>query len=227
MQVLSSLETLLSEEENAYLVVTGEEKSGKTTLALAMIKLMFEMGLVRYDRTAGINALQLNQVSLEQYRDKLRNCNLVIKQAGSMTPESLQGILEMAKGNKGKTCVIFEDGLRNINRLQAENSASADVFSNRIRLGKYTPDELFGFAYEYIKKEDYSITKAAAEILYGIIYEIAGGCADEERLVMAMDVTKRALKNAEKRESGALLNMAAEGRIRQGIYLTILPEDLE
>ena len=62
-QVVKSLELALTDREKSYFVITGEPQTGKTTLALSFVRLLFELDIVKYDRTATIDAVQLNQVS--------------------------------------------------------------------------------------------------------------------------------------------------------------------
>ena len=189
-QVVKSLELAISDREKAYFVITGEPQTGKTTLALSMIRLLFELDIVKYDRTATIDAVQLNQVSLEDYGEELKNCNLIIENAGGMTKESVDGLLRFSKGNKGKTCVILEDSIRNINKFLRAREELNSLFNNRIHLGKYTAEELMGFVYDYIKKEDYGIDKMAAQVLRDKIDEIVREYGNEQRLVQTLKLAE-------------------------------------
>ena len=225
-QVVKSLELAISDREKAYFVITGEPQTGKTTLALSMIRLLFELDIVKYDRTATIDAVQLNQVSLEDYGEELKNCNLIIENAGGMTKESADGLLRFSKGNKGKTCVILEDSIRNINKFLRAREELNSLFNNRIHLGKYTAEELMGFVYDYIKKEDYGIDKMAAQVLRDKIDEIVREYGNEQRLVQTLKLAENAVARAEKRTGELLLSMASEGRFQRGNYLVIILDDV-
>ena len=152
-QLIKSLELVLTDREKAYFVVTGEKKTGKTTFAFSWIRLLYRLGIVKYDRTATINAVQLNQISMDDYKDQLRNCNLIIENAGGMTQETIEAVLAFSNGCKGSRCVILEDSARDINKFLRSREDLNALFNNRIHLGKYNTDDLLGFAYEYIKKE--------------------------------------------------------------------------
>lgn len=225
-QVVKSLELALSDREKAYFVLTGEAQTGKTTLALSLIRLLYELDIVKYDRTATIDAVQLNQVSLEDYGEELKDCNLIIENAGGMTKESVDGLLRFSRGSRGKTCVILEDSVRNINKFLRAREELNSLFNNRIHLGKYNTGDLMGFAYDKIKKEDYCIDKMAAQVLCNKIDEIVRMYGNEQRLTRTMKLVDVVIARAEKRTGELLLSMAADGKIQQGNYMVITLEDV-
>lgn len=225
-QIVKSLELSLSDREKTYFVITGEPQTGKTTLAFSMIRVLFELGIVKYDRTATIDAVQLNQVSIEDYGEELKNCNLIIENAGGMTKESVDGLLRFSKDNKGKTCLILEDTVRDINKFLRAREELNRLFNNRIHLGKYNTDDLMGFAYDCIQKEDYCIDKMAAQVLKNKIDEIVREYSNDQRLVQTLKLMETVMARTEKRTGGLLLSMATEGKIQQGNYLVIILEDV-
>ena len=225
-QVIKSLELAISDREKSYFVITGEAQTGKTTLALSFIRLLYQLDIVKYDRTATIDAVQLNQVSIEDYGEELKNCNLIIENAGGMTKESIEGLLRFSKGCKGKTCVILEDSVRDINKFLRAREELNGLFNNRIHLGKYNAEDLLGFAYDYIKKEDYGIDKMAAQVLSDKIDEIVREYGNDQRLIRTLKLVEVVVARAEKRAGELILNMAVEGKIRQGNYLVIILEDV-
>lgn len=225
-QVVKSLELAISDREKTYFVITGEAQTGKTTLALSLIRLLYELDIVKFDRTATIDAIQLNQVSIEDYGEELRDCNLIIENAGGMTKESIEGLLKFSKGSKGKTCVILEDNVRDINKFLRAREELNSLFNNRIHLGKYNTEDLLGFAYDYIKKEDYGIDKMAAQVLRDKIDEIVRDYSNDQRLLRTLKLVEVVVARAEKRAGELILSMATEGKIRQGNYLVIILDDV-
>lgn len=225
-QVIKSLELAISDREKSYFVITGESQTGKTTLALSFIRLLYELDIIKFDRTATIDAVQLNQVSIEDYGDELKNCNLIIENAGGMTKESIDGLLRFSKGSRGKTCVILEDTVRDINKFLRAREELNSMFNNRIHLGKYNTDDLLGFAYDYIKKEDYGIDKLAAQVLREKIDEIVRDYGNDQRLTRTLRLVEVIIARAEKRAGELILSMAAEGKIQQGNFLVIILEDV-
>ena len=225
-QVVKSLELALSDRERAYFVITGEPQTGKTTLAFSMIRLLFELDIVKFDRTATIDAVQLNQVSIDDYGEELKNCNLIIENAGGMTRESIDDLLRFAGANKGKTCLILEDSVRDINKFLRAREELNSLFNNRIHLGKYSTEDLLGFAYDRMQKEDFCIDKMAAQVLSGKIDEIVREYGNEQRLIRTMKLVDVIMARAEKRTGELLLSMAADGKIQQGNYMVIILDDV-
>jgi len=226
-QVVNSLELVLNDREKSYFVITGEPQTGKTTLAYGMVRLLYEMELVKYDRTATIDAVQLNQVSIMDYGEELKNCNLIIENAGGMTKESIDDLLRFSGRNKGKTCLILEDSVRDINKFLRAREELNSLFNNRIHLGKYTAEDLMGFAYDQIKKEDYCIDKMAAQVLRNKIDEIINEYGNDQRLARTMKLVDVIIARAEKRTGELLLTMAADGKIQQGNFMVITLNDVD
>ena len=143
-----------------------------------------------------------------------------------MTKESIEGLLRFSKGSKGKTCVILEDTVRDINKFLRAREELNSLFNNRIHLGKYNTDDLLGFAYDYIKKEDYGIDKMAAQVLRDKIDEIVKDYSNDQRLIRTLKLVEVVVARAEKRAGELILSMAVEGKIQQGNYLVIILEDV-
>lgn len=226
-QIIKSLELAVESGGESYFIIAGAAHTGKTTLACHFIHLLYRLELVKYDRTAILDAVQLNQVSIEDYKEELKNCNLIIENSTEMTKESIEGLLRFSQNSRGKTCVILEDTVYNINKFLCMDKELNGLFHNRIYLSKkYNTEELFGFAYDYIQKEDYSIDRTAAQVLYDRIDEIVQNYDDEQRLTYTLKLVEYIVAETEKRVGEQILAMAAEGKIQQGNYLVITQEDV-
>lgn len=226
-QIIRSLEMILNERGRLFLVITGERQTGKTTLAYYLIKLLYHMDLVKHDRAAVIDAEKLNEISISDRRDEIEDCNLLIERAGDMKEKTLEELLRVFQGKKNGTCVILEDNSRNINKLLRGKEDLNRRFNNRIHLSKYSTEDLMGFAFDYIAREDYTIDKMAAEVLREKIEGIVRTTVDEKRLVSTLDLVKRVLENSERRNGTAILAMAATGQFKEGNFLVLISEDVE
>lgn len=226
-QMLRSLEMILNERGRLFLVITGERQTGKTTLACYMVKLLYQMGIIKYDRTAVIDAKKLNEISIAKRKKEIENCNLLVENAGEMKEETVEELLRVFQGKKNSTCVILEDNSREINKWLRGKEDLNRLFNNRIHLSKYSTDDLMGFAFDYIAKEDYTIDKMAAEALRGKIEQIVRTTGDEKRLISTIELVKRILENSERRNGAAILAMAAAGQFKEGNFLVLISEDVE
>lgn len=225
-QIMHSLEQFLNEQEPMFLMIAGEERSGKTTLAVSMIKLLYQLQLLRYDRTAVIDAKRLNEISMADKKQELKNCNLLIEQAGELKEGVFEELLRFF-GSRKSICLILEDTAEHLGRLFGDREDWKQKFHNRIQLFDYTAEDLLGFAYDRIAAEDYAIDKPAAEVLKEKIEEIMKRQPKEQYLTAAIALVEQALAFAEQRNGQILLKMAAAGRFQTGNFFVLLEEDIE
>ena len=225
-QVLKCIDMSLKTKENSFFAVMGEEKSGKTTLALKMIKLLFKLELIKYDRTAIVDAIQLNQISIRECKSQLKNCNIIVEHAGSMTEKTIQELVDFVREQQRETCLFLEDSLREMKKIVSSEKEWSILFYNQVLLQEYTLQELMGFAYDYIVKEDYSIDNTAAKVLLEKFDEIIKFHRKESSLSYVMQLIKATLQHAEARRNNILLEMVAQGKIQKENPLVILSEDI-
>ena len=225
-QVLKCMDMSLKTKENSFFAVMGEEKSGKTTLALKMIKLLFKLEWIKYDRTAIIDAEQLNQIAIREYRSQLRNCNIIVERAGSMTEKTINELVDFMREQPKETCLFLEDTLIEMKKIISSEKEWSVLFYNQVLLQEYTLQELMGFAYDYITKEDYSIDDVAAKVLWEKINEIVKFHRKESSLSYVMQLIKATLQHAEARRNNTLLEMVTQGKIQKEDQLVIIPEDI-
>ncbi len=225
-QVLKCMDMSLKTKENSFFAVMGEEQSGKTTIALKMIKLLFKLEWIKYDRTAIVDAVQLNQISIREYQSQLKNCNIIVEHAGSMTEQTIKELVDFVRDHQKETCLFLEDSLIEMKKILSSEKEWSVLFYNQILLQEYTLQELMGFAYDYIAKEDYSIDSIAAKVLWEKIDEIVKFHGKESSLSYVMQLIKATLQHAEARRNNILLEMVAQGKIQKENQLVILPEDI-
>ncbi len=223
-QILKSLELAVNERDALCFVVTGDEQTGKSTLALTMIHLMFEIGAVKFERTAKIKGERLNRIDLAEKTEELKDCNILIENAGALSGNTLTSLVELFGQKKNGGCLILEDNVKNINALFRKNDQYNGKFNNRIHLPKYGTDELMGFAYDVFADADYAIEASAADNFKKMISKKTTG--NVPRLPAVLEMAQKAVKNADERLTPEILKMAAEAAI-ENYNLVILNEDLK
>lgn len=226
-QILECLERFLNEQGPIFLVIAGEENSGKTALAFSMVKLLYQLRLLKYDRTAVIAAERLNEISVTDKKQELKNCNLLIERAGELQTDTLEELLRFFGSRNKGICLILEDTAECIERLLPINEDWEEKFHNQIRIPDYTAEDLLGFAYDRIEAEDYAIDKPAAEALKEKIEEIVGRREKKQRLTLTLSLVEQALSLAEQRNGQIILKMAAAGRFQTGNFFVLLEEDID
>ncbi len=222
--ILKSLELAINERGALCFVITGEEKTGKSTLAVTMIRLMHGIGVIRYEKTAKIRAEKLNRIDLTKRVDDLKNCNILVENAGALTSSTLATLIELYGQKKMETCLILEDNIKGINSLFRNNEQYNGVFNNRIHLPKYGADELLGFAYDVFMEADYSIESNAAELFKKVLTRKTMGA--NAKLPIALELAKNTVANADERLAPDILKMAAEATM-ENYNLVILETDIK
>ncbi len=227
-QLVRMLEVVVTVRKKCHcLIITGEKKSGKTTLGTYLAKLLYELSYVKTPRVAKISGERLNQMNLFEKKEQLKDVCLIIEGAGTMTEETVASLLEFIRHTNVLGTVILEDNANAISRLLRNNAECNRTFNNRVHLPKYDSRELLGFALEYIGEQDYRISREAENCLKQQIEYVTRVEQKGGRLAATMELTKKALANADYRNQGTILAMASAGNFLAAEVLELTAEDFE
>lgn len=207
------------------LIITGEQGSGKTALATHLAKLLYELSYVKSPRVAKINAGKLNGMKLEEKAEQLRDCCLIVEEAGNLTEEAATALLDFIQNRDVLGTVILEDNANAMSQFLRVHAEGNRMFNNRIHLPKYDSDELMEFACGYIEEQDYEISRGAKDVLRQKIEHLTRVGQKEGRLVETMEIVKLAIKNADSRNQEAILAMASTGNFLAAGEMELTAED--
>ncbi len=225
-QLVRMLEVVVTVRKKCHcLIITGERKSGKTTLGTYLAKLLYELSYVKTPRVAKINGDRLNQINLYEKKMQLQDVCLIVEHAGNMTEETVEALLGFIRSTHVLGTVILEDNPTAMNRLLRNNAECNQVFNNRVHLAKYDGNELMGFALEYMQEQDYSITPEAKKVLRQEVENLTRTEHKEGRLVATRELICAALERADYRNKDAILTMASAGNFLGAKALELIPED--
>ncbi len=222
--ILKSLELAANERGGLCFVITGDEQTGKSTLALAMIRLMYGMGIVDWEKTAKIKGEKLNRINLADKAQELKDCNILVENAGELSGKTLRDLVETFGQRRANVCLILEDNMKSINGLFRNNDEYNGKFNNRIHLPKFGTDELMGFAYDVFDDADYSIEAKAADVFKKLI--VKKNSSSEPKLPMVIKMAEETVARADERLAPDILKMAAEATI-ENFNLIILESDIK
>lgn len=227
-QLIKTLEVVITGRKRCQcLVITGEKQSGKTTLGTYLLKLFYALSYAKSPRVAKISAQKLNRIRIPEKKEQLRDCSLIIEEAGALSEETAAELLEFIRGADGPDAVILEDNAAAMNRLLRNYGEYNRMFNNRLHLPKYSSSEILCFALEYIRKHDYETSNEAKKILKKKIEDTAQTGQKEERLAEVMKLVKAAIENADYRNQGTILTMAAAGNLLAAGAMELAAEDFE
>ena len=83
------------------------------------------------------------------------------------------------------------------------------------------------FALGYINEQDYEISEEAYRILWEKIEHLTRVGQKEGRLAQTLELVKKAIDNADRRNEGTLLAMASAGSFRAATAVELAAEDFE
>lgn len=225
-QLVRMLEVVVTVRKKCHcLIITGERKSGKTTLGTYLAKLLYGLSYVKTPRVAKISGERLNQMNLYEKKLQLQDVCLIVEHAGSMTEETVEALLGFIRSTHVLGTVILEDNPTAMSRLLRNNAECNQVFNNRVHLAKYDGNELMGFALEYMEEQDYEITPEAKKVLRQKVENLTRTEHKEGRLVATRELISAALERADYRNKDAILAMASTGNFLGARALELIPED--
>ncbi|HKL80222.1 MAG TPA: hypothetical protein VJ888_07275 [Mobilitalea sp.] len=227
-QLVKSMESILDKHnKSVQMIITGTAGSGKTTLAKGFAIFLNKTGKLKSSKVAKISAENLNIADISSKKESLRNCCLVIENASELKRSTIEKLLEIIRLFHGDMAVIFEENKKNMNKLFRECPKLMDMFKNRIHLPQYTEKELLGFAYSYIKSEDYLMQKEAQSALMNVVSKIASTIEPSLQWDSIQKVITSAIASADARTAKQLSELVAQGRLGEAEILTLLSEDFK
>lgn len=152
------------------IIIEGGRGSGKTMLALDLIKALKNENVVAGQKKVGkINADALNKTSIVDLFAKIHGGFLIIEKAGSMSRETIEGLTIAMEGPTDGTIIIMEDTRAGITKIVNEAPLLANKFKTRVSIPVFTSDELVHFARSYAYECGYDIDEMAILALYNRI----------------------------------------------------------
>ncbi len=226
-QLIRSLEQLFdSRYKNISLILTGEDRAGKTALAKAIAKSMQTLGRMTSPRVAIIRAEKLNGISLRERKHQLENTTLIIEHAGELSAERAAELLAMKSDFAGSTAIILEDERTRMNQLLRAQTELNSEYSNRIHLPKWTADDLYLQMLARFAEKEYKMERAAADRLREKVNECMKQ-SGAEAYGELLGYTEAVIERAEKRMSQELKQLAIAGNYREAELMLIRRKDME
>ena len=217
-QLVSTIDKLINNFEmdgtskNNNVLIMGDTKTGKTTLALGIIKVANRgRGHGRPGRkVAKIKAEVLNKKGVTSAMPKILGADLVIEKAGNLTPTTVVDLIEVMKTYTEEMLIVMEDDQAALERLTNTTPELKKVFDNQIYIKGYDADDYVRMAKDYAAKRRYVVNEMGTLALYARVGDIFGRnqCVTREELE---DIIDEAINHA---EHGGLKKLF--GRMRRG-----------
>lgn len=204
-------------------LIVGRKGSGKTVLAVDIVKAIQKSRRMKQGRVAIVKADPLNKKSVAEIAEKLQGGALVIEKASRLKRKTVEELCEVMEGQTGEMLVVLEDERKPLDRMLNEYPNFKKKFTSRIELPVFINDELVTFAQTYAKENGYKIDEMGILALYSEIDILQR----DERVVTVTDVKNvidDAIENANKPSLKKLLKIMT-GKNKDEADRVILKEE--
>ena len=169
-------------------VIVGDEKTGKTTMAIEIIKLVNKKRGRLDRRVAKIDAISFNSKSFDKVARKLKSCDLIIEDAHLMTDTTLENMIEGMKHYTDDMIVVLEGETKQVKKMFETVPSMKNVFDNVIAIKQYNIKEWVAFGKNMAKEQGFVIDDMAELAFYKAIDDTFGknkgiSQADVEQIV--------------------------------------------
>lgn len=166
------------------IVIVGRKGSGKTVLAVNIVKAIQKTRKMKEGKVAIVKAEALNKKDINEIVEKLHGGALVIEKAARLNRDTIDWLCNVMEGQTGELLVVLEDERKPIDKLLSEFPNFKKKFTSRIEIPVFINDELVTFGQTYAKENGYKIDDTAILALYSDIDILQR----EEKVVTVSDV---------------------------------------
>ena len=169
-------------------VILGEEKTGKTSLAVEIIKLVNKKRGRRNRRLAKIDATALNKRGFRNSLNKLLGSDLIVENAEKLGAMILSEVVDVSGMFTDDMLIILEGETEPMEKMLKDSPRLSKVFNQVIRIKQYDIKEWVEYGKRYAKDKGYVMEELASLAFYKAIDDYFGehkgiGRADVEKLV--------------------------------------------
>lgn len=157
-QILKVMQTTLKAEKAPvkFIFVKGEVKSGKTTLAIEVLKLANKIMQRRDQKIAKIKAESINGKSIDGLLSKLDGSDVLIERVSDMEPDTFVELIDKLNAEGRERFVIFEDEKSLADTFLDKVPESHRGFPNVLDIRQNKIKDWTKMASDYAKKQGYT-----------------------------------------------------------------------
>jgi len=166
------------------LVIIGRKGSGKTVLAVDVVKAIQKSRKLKQGKVGIVTAESLNKKDVAGILEKLHGGAIIIEKASRLNRRTVETMCEIMEGQTGELLVVLEDERKPMDKLMAAFPQFAKKFTSRLEVPVFINDELVTFGQTYAKENGYKIDEMGILALYSRIDILQR----EEKVVTVADV---------------------------------------
>lgn len=151
------------------LLVIGRKGSGKTVLAVDIVKAIQKQRNLKQGKVAIVTGESLNKKELTNIIQKLRGGAIIIEHAGKLNSRTVKELNYLMEKKTGELLFVLEDQRKPLERLMTANPKFKKKFSSKLELPVFINDELVTFGQTYAKENGYKLDEMGILALYSRI----------------------------------------------------------
>ena len=151
------------------LLVIGRKGSGKTVLAVDIVKAIQKQRSLKQGKVAIVTGESLNKKELTNIIQKLRGGAIIIENAGKLNARTVKELNYLMEKKTGELLFVLEDQRKPLERLMTANPEFKKKFSSKLELPVFINDELVTFGQTYAKENGYKLDEMGILALYSRI----------------------------------------------------------
>lgn len=224
-EIFDEIEQRRKERTTSFLgniIIIGEHKSGKTKLAVDLLKEINKITNKKGKKMAKISGGRLNNKDIAETILRLNHADLLIEQAGEMNKTTIKELLNVMADYTAGMLVILEDTKENIEYLLKENPEITTHFNYQITLKECDIADWVEKARQYAKGLDYAIDEMATLALSAKIDAIYAKKTSIE-IEDIKEIVNKAIEKSEKKNLKKLFDTVFTRKYKDS-DLTILRE---
>lgn len=151
------------------LLVVGRKGSGKTVLAVDIVKAIQKARNLKQGKVAIVTGEALNNKELSVVVQKLHGGALIIENAGKLSPRKVKELNDLMEEQTGELFFVLEDSKKALDRILTANPSFKKRFTSKLELPVFINDELVTFGQIYAKENGYLLDEMGILALYSRI----------------------------------------------------------
>ncbi|MEF2805922.1 MAG: hypothetical protein U0N27_04720 [Massilistercora timonensis] len=151
------------------LLVIGRKGSGKTVLAVDIVKAIQKQRNLKQGKVAIVTGESLNKKELANIIQKLKGGAIIIEKAGKLNSRTIKELNHLMERKTGEMLFVLEDQRKPLERILTANPDFKKKFTSRLELPIFINDELVTFGQTYAKENGYKLDEMGILALYSRI----------------------------------------------------------
>ena len=224
-QIVDALEAINEISDKGNVVIMGEAATGKTTLAVDIIKAAKKSRNITGNKIAKITGEALNTKEMATVIESAAGGVLIIEGAADMKEETVNKLSDAMDETPDNLLVIIEDIKEKMMKLLEINESFRSKFPARIDLPPYTNGDLVAFAKSYALENDCKIDDMGVLALYSRLAEMQFETEVIPSLVDVKEMVDNAIKQAGKKNLKNMFETLVSKRYDAEHYLILKEKD--